>query len=352
MSNKNESNCYATRHQKLRVAIVGATGVVGKEVIKILENQQFPVDSLKLLASENSKGQLEVFQGDPVEIDVLEPSSFDDVDIAIFSAGGAISKDFCPIAIEKGVLCIDNTSQFRMDASVPLIVPEVNGHLLNQKHRLIANPNCSTAQAVLALSPLQKAFGLETVVYATYQSVSGAGKAAIEDLEQESRHNLSGREYKTKSFAYEMAFNVLPQIDVFMDNGYTKEEMKMIDETKKILDIPEAKITATAVRVPVFVGHGVDVHINLKKPFDIERVIELFQETEGVEVLDDVAENRYPTPRDAAGKDPVFVGRIRRDLAFEHGLSFWCVADNLRKGAALNAVQIAEACYQKGFFNT
>lgn len=337
---------------KVRLAVVGATGVVGKEVIKILEERKFPVDQLRLLASEKSKGTLEVFNGKKVVVEVLESESFNDIDIAIFSAGSEISKKFAPLAAEKGVYCIDNTSFFRMDKNIPLVVPEINGEALKKEDYLIANPNCSTAQVVMALAPLHQAIGIKRLVYNTYQSVSGAGKGAIQDLEDETRQNLAGKPHQLKNFSHPIAFNVIPKIDVFLENGYTKEEWKMIEETKKILSAPHIAISATAVRVPVFVGHAVSVNIEFEKDFDLKAVRSLLENTSGLTLLDEPDEDIYPTPREQAGQDDVFVGRIRRDVSVANGLELWCVADNLRKGAALNAVQIAEKILQKEFISS
>ena len=329
------------------IAVVGATGVVGKELIETLEGRDFPVKSLKLLASERSVGMSISFKGEPIDIELLEASAFDGVDIALFSAGGSVSKEFCPIAAEKGVVCIDNTSHFRMEPNIPLVVPEVNAAALEGHQRIIANPNCSTAQLVVALKPLHDAATIERVVVSTYQSVSGAGKEAIAELEDQSRINLSGGKPEPKHFQYPIAFNVIPQIDVFQNNGYTKEEMKMILETQKILEDDSVKMTATTVRVPVFVGHSEAVNIQTKQKLTPDEVRNLLTTAPGIEVMDNPDENLYPTPRDVSGKDNVYVGRIREDISIENGIEFWCVGDNLRKGAALNAVQIAETLIQK-----
>jgi aspartate-semialdehyde dehydrogenase len=327
--------------KKYNVAVVGATGVVGKEIIKILEERKFPVNKLIPLASERSLGTTTLFHGEHIEIQVLEESSFIDVDFALFSAGGDISKDFVPKAVQYGAIAVDNTSHFRMDKNVPLVVPEVNPEALKKHNGIIANPNCSTAQMVMALKPLHDYATIERVVVSTYQAVSGTGKAAIEELENQSRNNLSGKEYEPKVYPKPIAFNVLPHIDVFTDNGYTKEEIKMIEETKKILD-PNIAVTATTVRVPVFLGHSEAINIQTKKKLSPQKVRELLDKMPGVEVMDDPSTNTYPTPRELAGRDEVFVGRIREDVSIQNGIELWCVADNLRKGAALNAVQIAE----------
>ncbi len=328
--------------KKYNVAIVGATGVVGKEIAETLYQRKFPINTLRLLASENSLGQSLPFGPDEIDVEVLGPDSFEGIDYALFSAGGSISEKYCPIAAKAGAVCIDNTSHFRMVEGVPLVVPEVNPDAAFTHKGIIANPNCSTAQLMLPLKVLHDNFGIERIVVSTYQSVSGAGKAAITELEQQSRANLSGQDMKPEVFPHHIAYNVIPQIDVFEDNGYTKEEMKMVNETKKILEDDSIKMTATTVRVPVFVGHSESVNVQLKKDFDVETVRKLMSEMSGLTVQDDPANSVYPTPRDAAGKDDTFVGRIRRDISQKNGLEFWCVSDNLRKGAALNAVQIAE----------
>ena len=333
----------------LKVGIVGATGVVGKELIKILEQRKFPVESLRLFASENSKGLMETFQGDPIDVEVLEYGCYKGLDVLFFSAGGEISSQYVPLAAKEGIFCIDNTSHFRMQDDVPLIVPEVNAACLTASNKIIANPNCSTAQVVVALAPLHKTYRIKRIVYSTYQSVSGAGKSALDDLEHETRHNLSGRDFKPKNFTCPIAFNVVPQIDVFLDSGYTKEEVKMIDETKKIIGDNSIQVTATAVRVPVFVGHAVAMNVEFHQDFCLKTVRECLETAKGLTLMDDPKENLYPTPRQVAGEDDVYVGRLRRDLSNPSALEMWCVADNLRKGAALNAIQIAEALVEKGF---
>ncbi len=329
--------------KKYRVAVVGATGVVGKEIITILEDRKFPVSELVPLASERSAGAEVVFHGDSVEVLALGPDSFKGVDIALFSAGGSVSAEYCPIAAKSGAVCIDNTSHFRMDPTVPLVVPEVNADAIKQHKGIIANPNCSTAQLVVALKPIYDAAGIERIVISTYQSVSGAGKAGLDELESQTRANLRGVDAPPEKFSHHIAFNLIPQIDSFLENGYTKEEIKMVNEIKKILGDDKIRVTATAVRVPVFVSHSESVNIQTKKPITAEKVRELLEAAPGVQVLDNPAEGVYPTPRNVAGEDDVFVGRIRKDISQENGIEFWCVGDNLRKGAALNAVQIAEA---------
>lgn len=326
-----------------KVAVVGATGVVGREMIETLEARNFPVDVLVPLASERSAGSTVEFHGETIPVQVLTEDSFKGIDFALFSAGGSVSRDFAPIAAKAGAIAIDNTSHFRMHEGVPLVVPEVNAHAIKQHKGIIANPNCSTAQMVVPLKPLQDAYGIERLVIATYQSVSGSGKDAMQELETQARASLEGRPTESKVYPHTIAFNLIPQIDSFTENGYTKEELKMVNETKKILEDETLRITATTVRVPVFVGHSEVVNVELKKPAKIEDVRRLIQDFPGVQVLDDPSKSIYPTPRDIAGKDDVYVGRIRQDISNPNAIELWIVADNLRKGAALNAVQIAEA---------
>ena len=333
--------------KKYRVGVVGATGVVGKEIVSILHERKFPIESLRLFASERSVGQMVSFGNEPIDVELLSEETLNDLDIALFSAGSSISKEFCPIAAERGIICIDNTSHFRMVDGVPLVVPEVNADALTGHKNIIANPNCSTAQMVVALKPILDAVGIDRIVVSTYQSVSGAGSAAITELENQSRYNLSGQDSKPDVFQYPIAFNVIPQIDVFMDNGYTKEEMKMINETKKIFGDDSIQVTATAVRVPVFVSYSESINVQTKSFISAEDVRKLFKNTPGVQLLDDPKNLGYPTPRDAAGKDDVLVGRVRQDVSQENGIELWCVGDNLRKGAALNAVQIAESLIER-----
>lgn len=325
------------------VAVVGATGVVGKEIIQILEDRQFPVAKLVPLASERSKGQKIAFMGGLVDVEVLTEASFKNVDFALFSAGGSISEKFVPAAVKHGTVCIDNTSHFRMHADVPLVVPEVNAHALKNHKGIIANPNCSTAQMVLPLKAIYDVVGIKRIVVSTYQSVSGAGKEAIEELEKHTRLNLSGSQPKSELFPVSIPFNVIPQIDSFTENGYTKEEMKMVNETKKILEDDNIQVTATCVRVPVFIGHSESINIQTSKKISADEVREVLRKFPGIEVMDDPKNGVYPTPKDTAGTDPSYIGRIREDISQENGIELWCVSDNLRKGAALNAVQIAEA---------
>ena len=325
------------------VAVVGATGVVGREMITTLEERNFPISKLIPLASARSAGATVDYKGAHITVQVLDENSFEGVDYALFSAGGSVSEKFAPIAAKAGAIAIDNTSHFRMHPEVPLVVPEVNAAALSGHKGIIANPNCSTAQLVMALKPIYDKVGIERIVISTYQSVSGAGKEGLDELETQTRKSLSGGEIVPKKFQYPIAFNLIPQIDSFLDNGYTKEEMKMIQETKKILGDQSIEVTATTVRVPVFIGHSETVNIQTKKKISANEVRACLSAMPGVTVLDDPANQVYPTPRDVAGKDDVFVGRIREDVSIPNGIELWCVADNLRKGAALNAVQIAEA---------
>ena len=327
--------------KKVNIAVVGATGMVGKEILEILDQRKFPINNLRLLASKKSAGSIVSFQGKSIKIEELTESSFTDIDIALFSAGGSISEKFAPFAVKAGAVVVDNTSHFRMDPSVPLVVPEVNKHALKNHNGIIANPNCSTAQLVMALKPIHDKAKIKRLVISTYQSVSGAGKEAVLELENHSRLLLKGQDNDPKEFSHKMPFNVIPQIDVFQDNGYTKEEMKMIDETQKILE-STIQVTATAVRVPVFISHSEAVNIQTETPISVEEVIESLNNFNGVSILDNPNEKQYPTPRDISGKDDVYVGRIRKDISQENSIECWIVADNLRKGAALNAVQIAE----------
>ena len=324
------------------VAILGATGAVGRTMLKVLEERDFPIEELKLLASERSAGTEIEFRGNKYVVEAVTPESFEGIDIALFSAGSSRSKIWAPIAAEKGAVVIDNSSAFRMEPDVPLVVPEVNPDDVHLHKGIIANPNCSTIQMVVALYPIHKKKRIKRIIVSTYQAVSGAGAKAIEDLEKETKSKFEGKHYYPEALPASIAFNVIPRIDVFMENGYTKEELKMLNETRKIMHAPDIKVSATCVRVPVFVGHSESVTIETEEPITPEEAREILKEAPGVIVEDDPENNVYPMPIDVEGKDDVFVGRIRKDLAFENGLSMWVVADNLRKGAATNAVQIAE----------
>ena len=326
-------------NRKPNIAVVGATGVVGTTFLKVLEERNFPFEDLYLMASARSAGKIVTFKGKDYVVEELNEHSFDKpIDIALFSAGGSTSAKYAPIAAEHGVIVVDNSSQWRMDENVPLVVPEVNPQDIGWNKGIIANPNCSTIQAMVALKPLQDKYGIKRVVYSTYQAVSGSGMKGINDL----KNGLEGKDDDLQAYAHPIAGNCLPHIDVFMDNGYTKEEMKMINETHKILGDEDIRVTATTVRVPVFDSHSESINIELEKPFEIEDVMELFRNAPGIVLQDDVANNVYPLARDAAGTDEVYIGRIRRDYSVENGLNIWVVADNIRKGAATNAIQIAE----------
>ena len=325
-----------------RIAIAGATGMVGQEFMRILEQRDFPVARLRLLASERSRGKSFDFRGETLPVEVLDEESFDGIDIALFSAGGSISSKFAPIAAGAGAVVIDNSSAWRMDPEVPLVVPEVNPGDTFKHKGIIANPNCSTIQMVVVLDPLHRAFGLERVVVTTFQSVSGTGKNAVEELKQQILDVEAGKEVSAEVYPHQIAFNCLPHIDVFLDNAYTKEEIKMVEETRKIMGVPGMLLTATCVRVPVFVGHSESVNCQFKKPVEAEEAREVLRQAQGVVVIDDPSQDSYPLAVDCEGKDPSYVGRIRKDYSAANALNLWIVSDNLRKGAALNAVQIAE----------
>jgi aspartate-semialdehyde dehydrogenase len=329
--------------KKVNIAVVGATGMVGRTFLKVLEERDFPYENIYCFASKRSAGEKVKCKGVDIVVEELTASSFDrDIDIALFSAGGSTSEKFAPIAAEKGVIVIDNSSAFRMDPEVPLVVPEVNPEAIWQHKNIIANPNCSTIQAMVALKPLQEHFGLERVILSTYQAVSGSGVKGVQDLE----NGLKGST-ETVAYAHPIANNCLPHIDVFLENGYTKEEMKMILETKKILNDDTLKVTATAVRVPVFDSHSESVNVDLSKAFELEDIFKMYQADPHIVVQDDPANNVYPLASTARGTDDVYIGRIRRDFSIDNGLNFWVVADNIRKGDATNAIQIAEVLINK-----
>jgi len=325
------------------VAVVGATGMVGRKFIEVLEERNFPIETIYFFASGRSAGSVLRFKGQDVVVEELKEDNIKTkkIHFALFSAGGDISKTFAPVFVKYGATVIDNSSAWRMDPEVPLVVPEVNPEDIKWNKGIIANPNCSTIQAVVALKPLYDKYGIKRIIYSTYQAVSGAGMKGYDDL-------VEG--YKgaaPKKFPYPIAGNVLPHIDVFLENGYTKEEMKMVDETKKILHDNDLKITATTVRVPVFYGHSESINVELKKDFQLKDIFEMYSHAPGVILKDDVSKLIYPMPVDAAGRDEVFVGRIRKDFSTENGVNLWVVADNIRKGAASNAVQIAECMIEK-----
>ncbi|MCX5854040.1 MAG: aspartate-semialdehyde dehydrogenase [Deltaproteobacteria bacterium] len=326
------------------VAVVGATGAVGNEMLKILEERNFPVRQLTLLASQRSIGKKLQFRGQSVPIQVLNEDSFSDIDIGLFSAGGSVSERFAPIAADAGCVVIDNTSAFRMHPDVPLVVPEVNSEAIAmyKNKGIISNPNCSTIQMVVTLKPIHDAVKIRRIVVSTYQAVSGTGKRAIEELIEQTKAILDDHEPKNSVYPHRIAFNCLPQIDVFLDNGYTKEEMKMVNETKKILNDSAVAVTATTVRVPVFFGHSESVNIVTERKITAEEVRNILSRSPGVTVLDNPKENEYPMPINVSGKDDTYVGRIREDESIANGINMWIVSDNVRKGAALNTIQIAE----------
>jgi len=330
------------KKDKYVVAVVGATGAVGREMVDILTERKFPVSTLRLFASERSAGSTIDYKGDEITVELLTDSVFKGIDIALFSAGGSISKEFAPIAAKVGCVVIDNSSQWRMDPDVPLVVPEVNPHDIAKHKGIIANPNCSTIQMVVALKPIHDAATITRVIVTTFQAVSGTGNKAIVELLNQTREILSFQEPTRKVYPHRIAFNCIPHIDVFLENDYTKEEMKMVNETQKIMGDKSIKVTATTVRVPVFRGHSESLNIETKKKLSANETRAILSTAQGVMVFDAPKKNVYPMPIDAASKDAVFVGRIREDETIENGINMWVVSDNLRKGAALNAVQIAE----------
>jgi len=336
-------------NKKYRVAIVGATGAVGREMLRMLQVRRFPYISIKALASERSSGKPLSADNPSIIVEKLTPESVKDVDIALFSAGATVSKEYAPLFVKAGAVVIDNSSAWRMDPDIALVVPEVNAHVLTSKTRLIANPNCSTIQMVVALQPLHAFAKLTKVIVSTYQSTSGAGQAAMDELRSQTTDVLAGKKpAPPRKMPATIAFNCVPQIDVFEENGFTKEEMKMVYETRKIMGIADLPLSATAVRVPVFRSHSESVWAQFEKPLSAVQARELLQKAPGVIVVDDPANKKYPQPIDAEGKTETFVGRIREDLATPNGLVMWVVSDNLLKGAASNAVQIAETMIEKG----
>jgi len=325
------------------VAIVGATGLVGQEFIKTLLQRNFPMASIRLLASDRSAGRKMPVGNEEIEVQETTPESFDGAEIALFSAGAEHSLRFSPIAVRAGAVVVDNSTAFRMDKKVPLVVPEINPEDIRLHQGIIANPNCSTIQLVVALNPLHKVNHIKRVICDTYQSVSGTGGvAAVEELRTQAKQVLDGQPTIPHVFSHQIAFNVLPEIDVFMDNGYSKEEWKMLEETRKIMHADSILVSTTCVRVPVFVGHAVAAHIEFTRPMEVEDVREILSRSPGIKVIDDTAVSLYPQPWAASGTDEVFVGRIRKDASHPNGIAMWIVADNLRKGAALNTIQIAE----------
>ena len=326
----------------MNIAIVGATGNVGRKIIEVLEKKNFPVSNLYFVASSKSAGSKLKFKGKEIEVENLENFDFSKAKITFFSAGGKISEKYVPIAAKHSTV-IDNSSHFRMDPDVPLIVPQVNSNdLKNIKKNIIANPNCSTAQLVIVLKPLHDLFRIKRVVISTYQSTSGAGKASMDELVEQTKLSLENKKINSKNFTKQIAFNAIPHIDVFVDEGYTKEEVKMIDETKKILD-NKIELTATCVRIPVMVSHSESLNIEFEKPFDLEKIRDALENAEGCKVIDERKDGGYITPIEAEGKNETFISRIRKDNSNKNAVNLWCVSDNLLRGAALNAVEIAEA---------
>jgi len=331
------------------IAIVGATGLVGREFVRVLEQRNFPMSSVHLYASDRSAGK-KVFVGHhEIEVKETTTDSFRNIDIALFSAGSEISRHFSPIAAQTGTLVIDNSAAFRMEPKVPLVVPEVNPEDIKEHQGIIANPNCSTIQMVVALYPLHKVNPIKRIVVTTYQSVSGTGAAAMEELTTQTKLVLEGQNTVPHVYPHQIAFNLLPEIDVFLDSGYTKEEWKMVEETQKIMHAPEIAVSATCVRVPVYIGHSEAVNVEFSRPMTPDEARYILAHAPGVKVVDDPSVSLYPQPWTAAGTDDVYVGRIRADASHPNGLVMWVVADNLRKGAALNAVQIAEEAVRRGW---
>jgi len=335
--------------RKMNVALAGATGAVGNQMIECLEEREFPVNEIKMLASSRSAGRELTFRGQTIAVEEMTEDSFKGMDIALFSAGGGTSLHFAPHAAKAGCVVVDNSSAWRMDPDVPLVVPEVNPDAVAgyTAKGIIANPNCSTIQMVVALYPIHQQYGIKRIVVSTYQAVSGTGKKAIDELFDQTRAILNFQNAKANVYPHQIAFNCLPHIDTFDASGYTKEEIKMVNETRKIMGADSIQVTATTVRVPVFYGHSEAVNIETEKPISADAVKALLADAPGVAVLDDPAENVYPLPIDAAGQDLTYVGRIRDDFSIENGINMWVVADNIRKGAATNTVQIAEILAQK-----
>ncbi len=337
--------------RKPNIAILGATGVVGREITKIVDEMKIPYNEIKFLSSAKSAGTEIEFQGKKYIVEEAKPESFDGVNIVLASAGGSTSQKFAPEIVKRGGVLIDNSSAFRMEKDVPLVIAHVNDEDLRKHKGIIANPNCSTSQLMLMLKPLNEKAKIKRLLVSTYQAVSGAGLAAIKELRADTEANLKGEKFENVCFKKPISFNVIPQIDVFCDNAYTKEEMKVVNETKKILHLDaDTPISCTAARVPVFNGHSEAVDIEFENEISPDEVREILKNTFGVEVIDDPSNFAYPTTRDASGVDPVFVGRIRKNLAFKNGISLWCVADNLRIGAALNTVRICQKVIEMDLF--
>ncbi len=337
--------------RKPNIAILGATGVVGREITKIVDELKIPFNEIKFLSSAKSAGTQIEFQGRKYTVEEAKPESFDGVNIVLASAGGSTSQKFAPEIVKRGAVLVDNSSAFRMEKDVPLVIAYVNDEDLRTHKGIIANPNCSTSQLMLVLKPLHEKAKIKRLIVSTYQAVSGAGLAAINELTADTKANLAGENFENKCFKKPISFNVIPQIDVFCENGYTKEEMKVANETKKILHLPaDLPISCTAARVPVYNGHSEAVDIEFEEKISPEEVREILKNSFGVKVLDNPENFEYPTTRDASGVDPVFVGRIRKNLAFDNGISLWCVADNLRIGAALNTVRICQKLIEMDLF--
>lgn len=330
--------------KKVNVAIAGATGAVGEEMLATLEKRDFPIGELHLFASSRSAGNTLMFKGKQYKIEELTASSFDgkNIDIALFSAGASRSKEFAPYAVKAGAVVVDNSSAFRADDEIPLIVPEVNANRIKEHKGIIANPNCSTIQMVVALKPIHDVSPIKRVVVSTYQASSGAGRAAMMECEEQTRQVLAGQSVTVEKFQHQLAFNLIPHIDSFLDSGYTKEEMKMVHETHKIMEAPNMRISATCVRVPVIRAHSESIYIETERKITPEEAKEIWSKAKGIVIEDNPSQNLYPMPLFVAGKDEVYLGRIREDISSDTGLAFWCVGDQLLKGAALNAVQIAE----------
>jgi aspartate-semialdehyde dehydrogenase len=333
---------FAAVKKQYHIAIVGATGAVGAEFFRVLERRNFPVASIHALASGKSAGKKVKFHNDSIAVEELNENSFDQIDIAFFSAGGEISRKFVPVARDAGAVVIDNSSVFRMETDVPLVIPEINGEDARQHRGIIANPNCTTAVALMAIYPLHRAFGIRRVFAASYQAVSGSGQRAINELKQQVAAAADDRQSSPQVYPHPIAFNVLPHVDVFLEDGYTKEEMKMQNEGRKIMHLPEFRASVTCVRVPVFRAHSVAISAEFERRVSIEQAREVLAKAPGLELVDEPQKNRYPLPINVAGKDNCEVGRVRLDCALENGLAFWVSGDQLLKGAALNAVQIAE----------
>lgn len=335
---------------EVAVAVVGATGAVGQEMLKVLEERNFPVKRLVCLADPKEAGSKVVFKGEEITVEGASFDKFSGIDIALFAVAGEVSEQLAPEAVKRKAVVIDNSSAFRLHQEVPLVVPEVNGDDIKGHKGIIANPNCSTIIMVVAINPLHQAAGLKRVVVSTYQAVSGAGRLGIEELEQQVRDYVEGRPIKPQVFAYQIAFNLIPHIDVWVEKGYSKEEMKMVWETRKIMHLDDLKVSPTAVRVPVMRSHSESINLELIRPLSVEQARTILSQAPGVVVVDDPEAKQYPMPLFTSGRDEVFVGRIREDISGENGLNLWVVGDQIRKGAATNAVQIAEMVVKEGLF--